>query len=346
MRSNMSIDVTYVIPAYNAAAHVAGAVRSALAQTDVRVEVIVVDDGSSDNTAEVVFALADQLASRIGREATNCEAGRGPMVQLICLPENGGPSRARNSGIAAARGRWIGILDADDALECDRTRHLLSLAESSGAQIVSDNFSRIVGEGHAVSTAFRVGREPYSFLIIPTDYILDNIPMARPKGNNFGSGYLKPLFRADLLAGAPATGAPMIRYDEKVRVGEDFLFCLEAMIAGGLYVVSSRPGYRYSVREGSLSHRIGPGHIADLEAGMKRLHMRRSEQSTPKIDAAVERYLTGLERTRSFLSLTAQAKGGAILRAASEAGRRPDIWPLIARFGMEALAKRAGLRRR
>lgn len=333
MRSNASMDVSYVVPAYNAAAHIAGAVRSALAQLDVGVEVIVVDDASTDDTAEVVNGLIGE---------TSCKSRpHEPPVRLIRLPKNGGPSLARNAGIAAARGRWIGILDADDTLEPDRTRHLLSLAEASGARIVADNFSRTDGDGRVVSTAFPVGREPYSFIIAPVDYIDDNVPM----GNGFASGYLKPMFRADLLSGG-ADASASISYDGNVRVGEDFLFCLEAMLAGGLYVVSSRPGYRYSIREGSLSHRIGPGRIDDLEAGVDRLRLRWGNLIPPEIDAAFTRYIAGLERTRSFLALTEQAKSGDVLRAASTAGRSPRIWPLIVRFGSEAVAKRVGLRRR
>ncbi len=334
LRSAPSIDVSYVIPAYNAAAHIGDAVRSALAQADVQVEVIVVDDASSDETSDVV--------ARIVSETIHGSASGEPSVRLIRLPENGGPSRARNAGIEAARGRWIGILDADDALEPGRTRQLLDLAEASGAQIVADNFSRIDGDGGRLSTAFPVGGEPYSFIIAPADYLCDNVPM----GTGFASGYLKPMFRASLLSRDADEDAPAIRYDEEVRVGEDFLFCLEAMLAGGLYVVSSRPGYRYSMREGSLSHRIGPASIDHLQTGTNRLRGRWGHCSTPAIDAAFERYLGGLERTRSFLAVAEQAKSGSVLGAVSTAGRNPDIWPLVARFGMEALTKRAGLRRR
>ncbi len=333
MQSDAAFDVSYIVPAYNAARHVADAVRSALAQAGVRVEVIVVDDASSDDTAEVVTRLVDETAG--------ANTGGEPGLKLIRLPRNGGPSLARNAGIDVARGRWIAILDADDALEPGRTRQLLDLAEASGAQIVADNFSRIDGDGRAVSTAFPVGREPYSFIISPSEYIEGNVPM----GNGFASGYLKPVFRADLLSGDAGGPAP-IRYDGAVRVGEDFLFCLEAMLAGGLYVVSSQPGYRYSVREGSLSHRIGPGRIDDLQGGADRLRLGRRDRITPAIETAFTRYDAGLERTRSFLALTEQAKSGAVLRAASTAGRSPRIWPLILRFGTEAVAKRARLRRR
>ncbi|HSP23729.1 MAG TPA: glycosyltransferase family 2 protein, partial [Saliniramus sp.] len=208
MQSEASIDVSYIVPAYNAAAHIADAVRSALAQADVRVEVIVVDDASSDDTAEIVGRLVGEASGE--REPNE------PVVRLIRLPKNGGPSLARNAGIAAARGRWIGILDADDTLEPDRTRHLLGLAEASEARIVADNFSRIDGDGRVVSTAFPVGREPYSFIIAPIDYIDGNVPM----GNGFASGYLKPMFRTDVLSGG-ADALASIRYDEKVRVGED-----------------------------------------------------------------------------------------------------------------------------
>lgn len=84
-----------VIPLYNKARYVEGAVRSVLAQTLPALEVIVVDDGSTDGGAERV-------------EAMGCERVR------VVRQKNAGVSVARNHGIALARGDWVVFLDADD----------------------------------------------------------------------------------------------------------------------------------------------------------------------------------------------------------------------------------------
>src|SRR5690348_11964260 len=87
--------LSVVIPAYNAATTIRAAVTSTLRQTRPVLEVIVVDDGSADATADVVSAIGD------------------PRVRLISRV-NGGPSAARNAGIAAARGEFVAFLDSDD----------------------------------------------------------------------------------------------------------------------------------------------------------------------------------------------------------------------------------------
>jgi glycosyltransferase involved in cell wall biosynthesis len=89
--------VSVVIPAYNAARYVAAAVRSVLAQGAPDVEVVVVDDGSTDGTAEA--------AAQVARE------GRAVRVLRVA---NGGPGRARNAGVAASRAPLVAFLDADD----------------------------------------------------------------------------------------------------------------------------------------------------------------------------------------------------------------------------------------
>src|SRR5688500_5518581 len=90
------VGVAVVMPAYNAERFVADAVRSVLAQTHADLELLIVDDGSTDGAADVARAQAD---------------GR---VRVLTVP-NGGPSRARNVALAAAPpSRYVAFVDADD----------------------------------------------------------------------------------------------------------------------------------------------------------------------------------------------------------------------------------------
>src|SRR5206468_8067951 len=84
--------VSVVIPAFNAADYIAAAIESALAQTYPAEEVIVVDDGSTDDTAAIAMRFSHP-------------------VRVLQKP-NGGPASARNTGISAASGTWIALLDA------------------------------------------------------------------------------------------------------------------------------------------------------------------------------------------------------------------------------------------
>src|ERR1700687_1983449 len=86
--------VSGVIPAYNTAEFLGEALDSVLAQTYKPFEVIVVDDGSEDETSQVVAAWAGKVT---------------------CMhKERGGPASARNMGVRGAKGEWIAFLDADD----------------------------------------------------------------------------------------------------------------------------------------------------------------------------------------------------------------------------------------
>lgn len=127
-------DVSVVIPVRNGEDHVVEAVGSALAQGEAVVEVIVVDDGSSDRTVERVAALADP---RI-RLATDRPAGRA------------GVSAVRNYGFAGSRGEWVLFLDADDRLRPGAVARLLEGADDPRVAAVYGDYERIDGAGATV----------------------------------------------------------------------------------------------------------------------------------------------------------------------------------------------------
>jgi len=86
--------VSVIIPSYNSAAFLPDSIESVLRQTYTQREVIVVDDGSSDNTADVIHPYLDRIT--------------------FIAKANGGPASARNAGLRVARGVFLGFLDADD----------------------------------------------------------------------------------------------------------------------------------------------------------------------------------------------------------------------------------------
>jgi glycosyltransferase involved in cell wall biosynthesis len=99
--------VSVLMPAYNAAATIAEAVSSALAQTIGELEVIVADDGSLEPVAGALAGIADER------------------LRIVRRPHNGGVSAARNSALAIARAPLVAQLDADDRWQPDHLEHLL-----------------------------------------------------------------------------------------------------------------------------------------------------------------------------------------------------------------------------
>lgn len=107
--------VSAIIPTYNRAYLVKDAVDSILAQTYENIEVIVVDDGSTDNTLEVLSAYCNRI--RVIRQ------------------ENAGPAAARNRGIAASSGELIAFLDSDDLWLPEKLERQVKLLQSAGPTV-------------------------------------------------------------------------------------------------------------------------------------------------------------------------------------------------------------------
>jgi glycosyltransferase involved in cell wall biosynthesis len=119
--------VSVIIPCYEQAHFLPDAIESALAQTRRKVEVIVVDDGSPDTTAEVV--------------------ARYPGVRCV-RQENRGVAEARNAGLRASGGEYVLFLDADDRLTPNAVEaHLLCFAEHPEAGFVVGEIDQIAGDG-------------------------------------------------------------------------------------------------------------------------------------------------------------------------------------------------------
>jgi succinoglycan biosynthesis protein ExoO len=211
--------VTVLIAAYNAESFLERAVASALRQTVPIHELLIVDDASTDGTVKAARALA---------------AGDG-RVRLLTLPNNGGPSAARNAGLDAATGDWVAVLDADDAYEPERLDQMLTYAAEVRADIVVDNFRYYNAVRDAAGRVVLDDSQPNS--LVSFEEFLSH---ARPFMPDTDWGLLKPVFRRAFL------NEHQLRYPLKTRHGEDFLFLCEAFLNGARYALCRKAGYLYT----------------------------------------------------------------------------------------------------
>ncbi len=201
--------VSVLMPAYNAAATVAEAVASALAQTVTELEVIVADDGSAEPIAPALEAIDDER------------------LRIVRRPRNGGVSAARNTALALARAPLVAQLDADDLWRADHLEHLLPTFEDPGVGLA---YANVEIAGYAGSDRWIAARTPDDGL-------------ARWIGNSAEHPVndLSRLYRANPI---PAPGVVMrteaVRavggYPEWLRVGEEYT----------LYIRLRRAGWRFA----------------------------------------------------------------------------------------------------
>lgn len=126
--------VSVVMPAWNAAATIERSIESVLTQDHAHLELVVVDDGSTDATADIVTRLATGDARvRLLRQA------------------NAGVAAARNAGIAAASGRYLAFLDSDDWWYPGKLRRQLACMRDSGAMVSYSAYERYATDGRLLS---------------------------------------------------------------------------------------------------------------------------------------------------------------------------------------------------
>lgn len=206
-------DVTAIVPAHNGHGTVERCVRSILASAgDVPIEVVVVDDGSTDGTADILGALGE---SRL----------------CVVRTENRGVSAARNTGLSVARGRYITFVDCDDYVSENYIPELLRYAVKGYDLVISeavdvDEWGRVLGG--------KLTAEPREVALT------DGYDFDAPYGHSTAWGCL---YELKLIRG--------LSFAEDLTVGEDTLFFHQALLCAQRAIHLSFRGYFYVRSPGS-----------------------------------------------------------------------------------------------
>ena len=256
MGAASGIDVSVIITCYNVESYITRAIDSALHQQGVTLEVIVVDDASTDNSWSIISQIAD------------------PRVKSIRLPANAGPAAARNAGFNIAQGEWIAVLDGDDAFAPNRLATCLS---HSKADVIVDNLLVCRESDGAEFLMFPT--EAFNALspLSAADFIRGKISCK----NNYTLGYLKPIFLRRFL------NHNQLSYDTDLLIGEDYQLLLECLLKGASCIIEPTAGYRYTARSSSISYRLSQNNIHRmLEADHRLLGRYSMDTAAAKAQAS------------------------------------------------------------
>ncbi|HEY0316650.1 MAG TPA: glycosyltransferase family 2 protein [Sphingomonas sp.] len=300
------IEASVIIPAFNAAQYIEATIASATQQDGCAMEVVVVDDRSTDDTVAIVRRIVQ----------------KDDRVRLITLPRNGGPSVARNAGIAAARGRWIALLDADDAFLPGRLAALVALGEAQGADMVADNLMLVDQISGEEATMLPPGFLPSPRAIDLPEFIARNISSPDAPRTNYG--FLKPLMRRDFLK------AHRLRYDEQVRFAEDFALYVEMLRAGAAWWLHPEPMYRYLVRPDSLTQVQTTADLDRLRQRQRRLLAEARAGGDHGFATLIRRHLRNVDRCYYYRGFTDELKARRPRAALGFLFASADSMPLVA----------------
>jgi len=215
--------ISVVIPAYNTALWLSQCLDSLLAQTHEKIEIIVVDDGSQDDTLPIIqkYAARDSRVKAIHKK-------------------NGGVTSARLRGIAEATGDWIGFVDSDDEIEPQMYARLLENAHSFCANISHCSYRRDYADG-------RVEYKDTSREMIQNDRLQGLQSLLEER--RFEPGLCSKLFHRSLFWGLEE------KMDLSIKNNEDMLMNYYLFSQATSSVYEGVCPYHYKMRDNSASHR-------------------------------------------------------------------------------------------
>jgi glycosyltransferase involved in cell wall biosynthesis len=226
--------VSVVMPVYNTERYIAASIRSALAAGVPDIEVLVVDDGSTDRSVEEARSVGD------------------PRVSVILNAPSGGPSRPRNIGLRHSLAPYISLLDSDDLLKPEKLRaSIAALERHPSAGFAFGNYERMDADGNVFETSFE-----YAY---PTFRALE----WQPAGDEWRLIRQRDLARGLLYGNFIGTSGVVVRrelalslggFDESLANGDDLdLWFRLAHTGDALYCPSV--GHSYRVHAASVVHR-------------------------------------------------------------------------------------------
>ncbi len=298
------IQASLIIAAYEAADFIQAAIAACLAQTETSIEIIIVDDASAHSLETAVMSAAKG----------------DPRVRFFRLDENCGPAGARNRALIEARGDYIAVLDADDAMRPERLATMLAAAQSHGADIVVDSMiaRRIDEAGGSVEEAFLNPDAIPNALEIDLETYIDPVT-----SKTFGQplGYLKPLIRRQFIQDAN------IRYDTDLTNSEDYYFIADMLARGAKMLLLPYAGYVYTIQAGSISHRITPDQTAAIIAAEQSFQQRHKTGMSASAQRAARARLQQVKREHEFEVLIADLRRKSVFGFAGHLLARPANAP-------------------
>lgn len=239
--------VSIILPVYNAQNHLARCVGSICAQTYRNIEIIILNDGSKDQSLPV------------------CEEFRQKDPRILLVDKaNSGVSDTRNLGLKLASGKYVEFVDSDDYLDPDFTERLVAAAEENEADFVIAPYKMVIPAGASKPEqvldkiqdelgVMSVARPPevreYGFLpagVYDKDTFALRL-MDKP-ASYFYSVLWNKLYRRDILTGND------IQFVSEMRWAEDLVFNLRYIQYAQRFVAIDKPGYYYVQNPQSICH--------------------------------------------------------------------------------------------
>ncbi|WP_245879742.1 glycosyltransferase family 2 protein [Trichococcus patagoniensis] len=220
--------VSIIVPVYNAAPYLNQCVDSLTNQTLKEIEIILINDGSTDDSLAVCVALA----------ATD------DRIRLIDKP-NGGVSEARNDGLRSATGEYVGFVDPDDWVDTDMYERMLATLRTAQADICMCNYVKETKEATVPVLMKQKGT-------IEKEAILGDIVanvIAKPSFRSGETDIMGSVCR--LLINRELLEKENIWFDKEVAFMEDLLVCVETFLKCDRIAIDAGAYYHYRVHESS-----------------------------------------------------------------------------------------------
>lgn len=236
--------ISVVVPVYNVAPYLARCLDSLVAQTLSDIEIICIDDKSTDNSLEILHEYENKY----------------PQIHVIALDKNSGVATARNAGIDAARGEYLGFVDSDDYVDADFYEKLYATAKTTGADIVKSN---------AKITEYNKTKRF-------DDRHIDRI---RLYGKwRFMYQWWTGLYSAKMIKAAK------IHFPVDIISGQDIVFLTESVKNANTVALRPDAFYHYIRREDSLDEQILPPHKIKSKVNAVRMICDMYNKSDMPID--------------------------------------------------------------